>query len=74
MKFAAGKTLIQNGTLVDGAGKPGKLADVLVVDGHVLADISILVDRSRLIAVMQGGDIKAGRIAPRHEATILDVG
>jgi imidazolonepropionase-like amidohydrolase len=41
----------------------GKLADVLVVDGDVLADISILEDRSRLIAVMQGGVVKAGRLA-----------
>ena len=57
-----------------GTLEPGKLADVLVVDGDVLADISILEDRSRLIAVMQGGDIKAGQLAPRHEATIPDVG
>jgi imidazolonepropionase-like amidohydrolase len=40
-----------------------KLADVLVVDGDVLADISILEDRSRFVAVMQGGVVKAGRIA-----------
>lgn len=57
-----------------GTLEPGKLADVLVVDGDVLADISILEDRSRLIAVMQGGGIKAGQLAPRHEATIPDVG
>jgi imidazolonepropionase-like amidohydrolase len=43
---------------------PGKLADVLVVDGDVLADISILEDRSRFIAVIQGGVIKAGQRAP----------
>jgi imidazolonepropionase-like amidohydrolase len=41
----------------------GKLADVLVVDGDVLGDISILEDRSRFLAVMQGGIIKAGRLA-----------
>ncbi len=40
---------------------PGKLADVLVVDGDVLQDISILEDRSRLITVMQGGAVKSGR-------------
>ena len=40
----------------------GKLADVLVVDGDVLADISILEDRRRFIAVMQGGIVKAGRL------------
>ena len=30
---------------------PGKLGDVLVVDGDVLADISVLEDRGRFIAV-----------------------
>jgi imidazolonepropionase-like amidohydrolase len=41
----------------------GKLADVLVVDGDVLADISLLEDRSRFVAVLQGGAIKAGQLA-----------
>ncbi|MDX2038994.1 MAG: amidohydrolase family protein [Isosphaeraceae bacterium] len=41
----------------------GKLADVLVVDGDVLSKISVLEDRSRFVAVMQGGVIKAGRLA-----------
>jgi imidazolonepropionase-like amidohydrolase len=40
----------------------GKLADVLVVDGDVLADISLLEDRSRFVAVMQGGIVKAGQV------------
>ena len=40
----------------------GKLADVLVVDGDVLGDISILEDRRRFLAVMQGGIIKAGQL------------
>ena len=42
------------GTLV-----PGKFGDVLVVDGDVAADISILQDRSRFIAVMQSGIVKS---------------
>ena len=46
-----------------GTVEPGKLADILVVDGDVLADIAILEDRSRFIAVMQGGVIKAGCLA-----------
>jgi imidazolonepropionase-like amidohydrolase len=46
-----------------GTLEAGKLADVLVVDGDVLADISILEDRSRFVAVMQGGVVKAGRLA-----------
>lgn len=41
----------------------GKLADVLVVDGDVVADMSILQDRSRFITVMQGGLSKAGQLA-----------
>ena len=35
----------------------------LMVDGDVVANISILEDRSRFLAVMQGGIIKAGRLA-----------
>jgi imidazolonepropionase-like amidohydrolase len=46
-----------------GTLEKGKLADVLVVDGDVAADISLLEDRSRFIAVMQGGIVKAGRLA-----------
>ncbi|MDX1928702.1 MAG: amidohydrolase family protein [Pirellulaceae bacterium] len=46
-----------------GTLEAGKLADVLIVDGDVLSDISILEDRSRFIAVMQGGVIKAGQLA-----------
>src|SRR4029453_4384207 len=44
----------ENGTL-----EAGKLGDVLVVDGDVVEDISILEDRRRFVAVMQGGTIKA---------------
>jgi imidazolonepropionase-like amidohydrolase len=45
-----------------GTLEAGKLADILVVDGDVIADISVLEDRSRFVAVMQGGLVKAGRI------------
>jgi len=41
----------------------GKLGDVLIVDGDVLADISLLEHRDNLLAVLQGGVIKAGRLA-----------
>jgi imidazolonepropionase-like amidohydrolase len=41
----------------------GKLADVLLVDGDVLADISVLEDRKNILAVMQSGVLKAGRLA-----------
>ncbi len=45
-----------------GTLEAGKLADVLIVDGDVLADISILESRDRILAVMQGGIVKAGRL------------
>ena len=46
-----------------GTLEAGKLADVLVVDGDVLSDISSLEDRSRFLAVLQGGIVKAGSLA-----------
>ncbi len=49
-----------------GTLEKGKLADVLIVDGDVLKNISLLEDRKRFLAVMQGGIIKAGQLAPRH--------
>lgn len=45
----------------------GKFADLLVVDGDVLADIALLQHRAKFIAVLQGGIIKAGQLAqPRQ--------
>jgi imidazolonepropionase-like amidohydrolase len=46
-----------------GTVEPGKLADLLVVEGDVLADIAILEDRRKFLAVMQGGVVKAGQLA-----------
>jgi imidazolonepropionase-like amidohydrolase len=40
-----------------GAVREGYLADVVVVDGDVLADISILQDRARLLAILKGGTL-----------------
>lgn len=45
-----------------GTLEAGKLADVLVVDGDVVANIRVLQDRSRFVAVIQGGVVKAGRV------------
>jgi imidazolonepropionase-like amidohydrolase len=46
-----------------GTLEAGKLADVLVVDGDVVKDISLLENRKCFIAVIQGGIIKAGQLA-----------
>ena len=46
-----------------GTLEKGKLADVLVVDGDVVKNISLLTERSKFLAVMQGGEIKAGSLA-----------
>jgi imidazolonepropionase-like amidohydrolase len=46
-----------------GTLEKGKLADVLVVDGDPIADVAVLEDRKRFLAVMQGGIIKAGSLA-----------
>jgi hypothetical protein len=35
----------------------------LVVEGDVVADIKLLQDRSKFLAVIQGGVVKAGRPA-----------
>jgi imidazolonepropionase-like amidohydrolase len=45
-----------------GTLETGKLADILVVDGDVLEDITILENRKKFIAVMQGGEVKAGQV------------
>ncbi len=45
-----------------GTVEAGKLGDFLIVDGDPLADIRILEDRSRFIAVMQGGIVRAGQL------------
>jgi imidazolonepropionase-like amidohydrolase len=46
-----------------GTVEAGKLADLLIVDGDVLADIRLLEKRDRFTAVIQGGRIAAGRLA-----------
>src|SRR5262249_45838479 len=66
----------KNGAEIMGRGnefgtlEPGKLADVLVVDGDVLSDIAILEDRTRFLAVLQGGVIKAGRLLSQAQPSV----
>lgn len=54
-----------------GSLEPGKLADVLVVDGDVLADIHLLEDRQHILAVLQGGIVKAGRLTSENTCESL---
>ena len=42
---------------------PGKVADLLVVEGNPLRKIEVLRDRSRLLGVMQAGRFVAGALA-----------
>lgn len=46
-----------------GTVEAGKLADLLIVDGDPLTDIRVLEDRGQFIAVIQGGTVRAGRLA-----------
>ncbi len=46
-----------------GSIEKGKLADLLVVEGDVMKDISLLEDRHNFLAVMQGGVVRAGKLA-----------
>jgi imidazolonepropionase-like amidohydrolase len=43
-----------------GTVAPGRLADLVIVDGDVLAEPDVLLDRSRIWAVLQLGEIVAG--------------
>lgn len=45
-----------------GLVREGYLADLLVVDGDPLIDISVLADRSRLLAVLKGGTLITDRL------------
>jgi imidazolonepropionase-like amidohydrolase len=46
----------QTGTL-----QPGKLADLLIVDGDPLSDLTVLEDPRNIAAVFQGGELKVDR-------------
>ncbi len=51
-----------------GTLEPGKLADLLVVDGDPLADIRVLQDKKRLALIMQGGRAHKNTLATRAAA------
>ena len=45
---------------------PGKLADMLVIDGNPLDDLAILQDTQRILRVYKAGTLMAGSAAPRR--------
>jgi imidazolonepropionase-like amidohydrolase len=47
-----------------GAIEPGKLADLLVVDGNPVKDITVLEDRGNLDVVMKGGQFVTCQLTP----------
>jgi imidazolonepropionase-like amidohydrolase len=56
-----------------GTVEPGKLADLLVVDGDPLADIAILQDRSKLMLVMKDGQVMVNTLGlPQELAELPD--
>ncbi|MDE0964197.1 MAG: amidohydrolase family protein [Candidatus Latescibacteria bacterium] len=55
-----------------GTLEAGKLADVLVVDADLEKNIAALEDTGNFIAVVQGGFIKAGRLA-QHQPAVRGV-
>lgn len=48
-----------------GTLEPGKLADVLVVDGDPLEDIKLLQEKSNILMVMKGGSVCVDRLSGR---------
>jgi imidazolonepropionase-like amidohydrolase len=49
--------------------REGCLADILLVDGDPLADISILQDKARILSVMKGGEFH--RAPPLRQARTM---
>jgi len=51
-----------------GTVEPGKVADLIVVDGDPLKDITVLQDRDRIKLVMQGGRLISNLLVSETEA------
>lgn len=64
----AAEALWLNGEL--GTLAPGKLADMLVVDGDPLDDIRVLQDRERIKMVFKGGELAVSRMR-EHGTAVL---
>jgi imidazolonepropionase-like amidohydrolase len=53
-----------------GTLEPGKLADLLLVDGSPLDDIAVLQDRARLLLIMQGSYVHKNLLGSSRPAAI----
>jgi imidazolonepropionase-like amidohydrolase len=57
---------------VIGVIRPGAYADILLVDGDPLKDVTIMADKDRLLAIMQSGRFhkatNTAKTAYRHAA------
>jgi imidazolonepropionase-like amidohydrolase len=51
-----------------GTIRAGSLADVLLVKGDPLRDITILTDAERLVLIMKGGEVHKNTVGRRNEA------
>jgi len=61
---AATRTSAEVCRIADRVGtiEPGKAADLLVVDGDPLADLTVLQDRAKLLCVMKEGAVYVDRL------------
>jgi len=57
-----------------GTLEAGKLGDVLLVEGDVVKNIALLEERRNILAVLQGGVLKAGRLASYRMAELPSSG
>jgi imidazolonepropionase-like amidohydrolase len=51
-----------------GTLEPGKLADLLLVDGNPLDDVTMLMNRDKLLMIMQGGSAHKNALATEKRA------
>ena len=51
-----------------GTVEKGKLADLIVVDGDPLSDVTVLQNLERIALVLKGGEIAANRLAKTSTA------
>lgn len=68
------------GKLMDASGRvgtlqPGAYADLVIVDGDPLTDITVLQDQARIVAVMKGGDfvhLSSTNRSPGTDRVLID--